>query len=106
MDTRIIFFGQQSTSFLHRINPKNFYNYDCAISQRIISGVPQKLFIFTLIFSTVRKNYFLFKNLNYLKNIKNCLVHHVLSWESMCLSQTYILFLKCKLSIALNIGGN
>ena len=89
MNTRISSDGLQSGSFLHRIIPKNFLNYDFAISQRTIGNVPQKLFKFTTFPNKILKNYFLFINLNYLKNIKNCLVHHFLSWKSICLSQTY-----------------
>ena len=106
MDTRISFGGQKSGSFLHRIIPKNNYYFDCAISQMAAGAALQKLFKFTLIHSAVRKKYFLFKDFNYIKNIKNGFVHHVLLWERMCSSSTYILLLKRKLSIALNIGGN
>jgi hypothetical protein len=106
MDTRITFIGQNSGSFLHRIIPKNYYYFDCAISQTAAGVLPQKFFKFTTFQNKIRKKYFLFKIFNYLKNIENWIVLYFLSRESMCFSQTYILLQKCKLSIALNIGGN
>lgn len=90
MDTRIIFLEEKCGLFLHRIIPKNYYYFDGAFSQRTVGRAPQKFFQFTTFQNKIRKNYFLFINFNYLKDVKCSLAHRLFSRECFCFSQASI----------------